>query len=79
MVEEQRVVVGDHPGGQPTVAEDEDMAIINKKLNSHLRKQELEPELDHGDPQALMAEEQQIVVGDHLEDVNSVVPGYYYN
>jgi len=33
----------------------------------HLRKQELELELDHGDPQALKVEEQQIVVGDYLE------------
>jgi hypothetical protein len=30
----------------------------------HLRIQKLELELDHGDPQALTVEEQQIVVGE---------------
>jgi hypothetical protein len=51
----------------------------------HLRKQEqeldVEQELktDHGDLQASMVEEQHIVVGDYLEDVDIVVPEYFHN
>jgi hypothetical protein len=65
---------------QLTVAEDEEMAplylyVIRKlniiKLSLHLR----ELELHHGDPQALMVEEQHIVVGDYLGGQPTVV--YY--